>query len=305
MVPMEAALSMAAAQHGAISLDQLVSAGLGRTTIQRLMSRGHFERVHPGVLRSRGAPDTWLGRLSAARLWCGEGAAVSHGSAGALWQLDGVTAGAIELSVVNPRDRRCDGVRVHRTLDLSAYEIASMRGIAVTDVVRTVIDLAGAVTRGRLERIVDDALVRRIATAPRLAGRLDALGRRGRKGAGRLRVILEERLGGIAPTESELERRLATFLRTTVGLAVERQHPVRRQGRIVARLDFALPEHRVAIEADGHRWHGSFSARRRDGERDAMLSSLGWRVVRVTWTELEHEPAALAGRLRSVTVRAA
>lgn len=52
------------------------------------------------------------------------------------------------------------------------------------------------------------------------------------------------------------------------------------------RLDFALPDKRLAIEVDGFTFHSSRDAFNRDRRRQADLEMLGWRVLRFTGDEI-------------------
>ncbi len=90
----------------------------------------------------------------------------------------------------------------------------------------------------------------------------------------------------------------------------EPQYEVFDEGRLIARLDFALPEHGVWIEFDGKVKY----QRRRGGDEDDDVTTIvlrekrreeriaeitGWRCLRVTWADLEN-PARLAARLRNL-----
>lgn len=71
-----------------------------------------------------------------------------------------------------------------------------------------------------------------------------------------LRELVEARTESAIP-ESVFETRLLRVMRRA-GLPVPVvQHEIRSKGRLVARADFAFPAHRLAIEADGYRWHAS------------------------------------------------
>lgn len=59
------------------------------------------------------------------------------------------------------------------------------------------------------------------------------------------------------------------------------QHPV---GRF--RLDFAIPDKRIAIELDGHEYHKTKYQRTHDAKRDRWLYGQGWHVLRFTGTEI-------------------
>jgi very-short-patch-repair endonuclease len=59
-------------------------------------------------------------------------------------------------------------------------------------------------------------------------------------------------------------------------------------------VDFSWPEQRLIVETDGHRHHGTRAAFERDRERDALLTALGWRVVRITHRRLAKRPHDVA-----------
>jgi very-short-patch-repair endonuclease len=59
------------------------------------------------------------------------------------------------------------------------------------------------------------------------------------------------------------------------------QHPVGKY-----RLDFAIPDKRVAIELDGHEYHKTKYQRTNDAKRDRWLYGQGWHVLRFTGTEI-------------------
>jgi very-short-patch-repair endonuclease len=68
-----------------------------------------------------------------------------------------------------------------------------------------------------------------------------------------------------------------------LGFHFRRQVPI---GAFI--VDFACLKHDVIIEADGG-GHGSDDALRRDAERDAALSALGFRVLRFWNHEIDRE----------------
>jgi len=52
------------------------------------------------------------------------------------------------------------------------------------------------------------------------------------------------------------------------------------------RVDFAIPEHHIAIELDGHDYHKSKEQRTHDAKRERYLEREGWRVIRFTGSEV-------------------
>lgn len=55
------------------------------------------------------------------------------------------------------------------------------------------------------------------------------------------------------------------------------------------RLDFAIPDKRVAIELDGHEYHKTKFQRTNDAQRDRWLYGQGWHVLRFTGTEIHKD----------------
>lgn len=51
-------------------------------------------------------------------------------------------------------------------------------------------------------------------------------------------------------------------------------------------LDFAMSEHKIGIEIDGHAWHSTRQQRQHDSQRDRILTGLGWRILRFTASEI-------------------
>ena len=84
-----------------------------------------------------------------------------------------------------------------------------------------------------------------------------------------------------------IEHQLLLALRE-VGLEPQVQYGIDR-----FRVDFAFPEVRLAVEADGRAWHDAD----RDASRDRKLRSLGWEVVRFTGSRIHWESGAIAEEL--------
>ena len=288
--------AMAARQHGLVSRDQALAAGLTRHAIQDRLAAHRWERVHTGVYRIVGSPATWEQQLMAACLLAGPTAAVSHRAAAAVWALDGVDSSLVEI--VCPRRIRSTGFIAHRAA-VPRRHATHIGSIPVTDPSRTLLDLGGVVSTRLMEDALDDALRRGLTTLTRLRRRLQAEGRRGRAGTGILRQLVDARDPSSALPESILESRVARLL-TRAGLPRPvPQHEIRANGRLVARIDFAWPEHLVALEADGYRHHSGRAAWQRDRARRNLLTGLGWRVLHISWDDVERRPEAVLSAVRS------
>ena len=158
--PADARLArLATRQHGVVSRRQLETLGLGRGAIANRVRSGRLHVVHRGVF-AVGLPTLSRdGAFMAAVLAGGEGAVLSHRSAAELWGLLAGQGRLIDITVRGQAGRRDRRIRVHRNA-LAADEVATMDGIPVTSVGRTLVDIAA-------ERRVEAARERLLAGIPR------------------------------------------------------------------------------------------------------------------------------------------
>jgi hypothetical protein len=237
----------------------------------------------------------------AACLALGPGAVASYRAAGALWGLDGIEAGPIEVTLGGQGERHLPGVKIHRTKGLAPVDVGTRDGIPVTRPARTLLDLAAVLDRIRLEAALDAALRDGLASVPNLLRRLESIGTQGRTGAAVLRSLLEDRRGGRGH-ESPKEIELAALLDGTGPTALVRQYELRdAAGVLVARFDLADPVARVAVEYESYRHHFGRQAWRHDQGRHNRATSLGWLVLHATEHDLS---GAAADELRWRVTRA-
>ena len=64
------------------------------------------------------------------------------------------------------------------------------------------------------------------------------------------------------------------------------------------RVDFALPQAQICLEADGERWHRQGLRRVKDRNRDAILRTAGWKILRFQSTLLEKYPSVAENQVR-------
>jgi very-short-patch-repair endonuclease len=259
----------AAKQHGVISTAQLEAAGLTRAAIAKRVKAARLHRLHRGVYAVGHTRLTFEGRCMAAMLALGEGAAISHRSAAALWGLLPPDDGPIEITVPGDggRERR-KGIRVHRSSTFIAGVSILRNGIAVTKATRTLRDLHRTVSQSVYRTAVRRALDKRLISSAQLRS--------------------EEEL-----TRSELEKLM---------LRLCRRHRL-PQPEVNARVgphevDFLWRDQKVIVETDPWRHHGDRSAFERDRARDAHLQSLGFRVLRFTHRQLTHQRSTVVAVLR-------
>lgn len=282
--------SIAAAQHGVISRKQAIAAGASRHRIRLRLETGRWREIDRGVFIIGGAPIRWRSRLLALCLAFGEDTTISHLPAGALWRLPGFESEPEpEAIVARNRSKRYRRHRVHWVGPIPAADRGVVDRIPVTTPSRTLLDCAGRVPQETLELAVDDALRRKLTSVPRLRWQLANGGRR--LGISQLRALLDARDPNTKPAESVLETKVARILRKAKLPGLVTQHEIVVAGRLIARVDFAFPAAKVAVEADGYRWHSGRAQWQQDLGRRNALTNLGWRVIHVTWEGLKRPQA--------------
>ena len=220
----------------------------------------------------------------------GPGAVLSHRAAAAHRGLRPYSG--VEITLERPRRRRT-GIRVHQ-LQLLRDEVTVLRGIPVTTVPRTLFDLAAVLPRSEVERAIKEAEIQQLTDHLSLPDLLTRYPRR--EGVAMIRTILRE---GAVLTRSELEVRFLSFLRTTGLPPPEVNAWLLLAGRWIE-CDCVWRDRRVIVELDGRAAHDTARAFESDRARDRMVMAFGWRVVRVTWRQLHHEPQAVAYDLKAL-----
>lgn len=77
------------------------------------------------------------------------------------------------------------------------------------------------------------------------------------------------------------------------------QHVVARDPEL--RVDFCFAHERLVVEVDGARWHTDPA---RDQGRDNRLTSLGWRVLRFSWSQVVRDPDQVVRLIRESVAQA-
>jgi very-short-patch-repair endonuclease len=259
----------------------------------RRTKSGLWQRILPKVFIVGPGTSLWHQRLCALTKW--SAGIASHLSAAGLLELDGFERGPLEITTKRRVRSPWEDVVVHHVSELPLDSIL-VNGIPCTSPTRTLVDLPAVSDRALVELAVEDALRRGLTTLPRLHWALGVAGGRGRWGAKVLRSIVDS-LEGQRRSESGLETRLRQLLKKAGLPLPEAQHEIRHQDRLIARADFAYPERKLAIEAVSYRWHSGKTAWARDQKRWNSVTALGWRVLNVTWDDLEKHPESVVQRI--------
>lgn len=290
----------AATFHGIISRAVAVRCGLTDKVIQRLVANGRWVRVLPGTYLVAGAPLTWHARLAAAQAWAGPGSLLSHRSAAALLDLDGIDERVVEL--VSSNGHSISGVIVHRLADTDLPRGLFVKGFKVTNVGRTVQDLFSVLLPAKAELAMEDALRRKLTTLDRLWALDLARGRPGRNGAKAFRrslLLHDDRDGTL---QSRMEAKLGRILRTLPGPPASPQFPVQVEGHQYF-VDFAYPDVLLGIEAQSLKWHMGRARWSYDLRRDRRLKSEGWTMLYYPWDDLHLSPKVVADEIQRMRDR--
>jgi very-short-patch-repair endonuclease len=288
ITPLSKILEYADRRHGVVTRRQLHALGLSDTAIRHWIRRGVLHRMHRGVYAVGHRVPAVEGRMLAAVLACGPGAALSHRSAAALWGLRQSDQRRIDVTAVADAGRCDRAIAQHRARNLDAVDLTTHRGVPVTTVARTLVDLAGVVPALALERALEKAEI--LAIYDHIAMHEVLERSNGRNGARALRAALE---APPAFTRSELERRMLSLCRRN-------RLPAPQVNAVVCghEVDFFWPAARLIVETDGLKYHGTRRAFENDRRKDAELVVAGYRVIRITYRRLKTEPNAVANTIR-------
>jgi len=260
---------------GLILRDRVLSAGVDPDQLVIALRTGRLFRVQRGVYGARAAQPGPLPRARAAVLSSGVlDAVASHHTAGRVFGLAVPDRPAVEHITVRRELRRVRRRELHfHSRALALGDVLPRDGVALTSPARTVFDLAAYLPRREAVWCVDDALRRNVTTPSalmqvgerRLGGRGDALARERIAEADGVAESMLETIGRLALADGEVPLPQAQF----------KVH--NDVGRLIARLDGAYPERRLAVKFDGQSFHSAPEAVFRDRRRQNSLELEGWR----------------------------
>ncbi len=292
--------ALAKEQHGLVTTAQATGL-LGASRKSRWVTERRLVSVQPSVFRLAGSPETWHQAVHAASL--AADAVVSHRSAAELWGLI-TPAGYVDVSITPDRRPRLRPPAIaHRIKDLGPDLAVAREAMAITDPVRTIVDLGLVLPEWSVSAALGRGVSTRLLTIKQAKDLRVVLGRRGRTGTGIAGEVIERRLLTGGGDESELEARLHRLVTRYDLPRPALQFEVWHAGRFVARIDAAYPRIRLAIEVDGFEHHSSPEAFQRDRTRQNRLIALGWTVLRFTWADVVQHPAMVARMIREAIAR--
>lgn len=275
---------LAGAQFGKARWDQILGAGISEPTLRRWIADGYLHPELPRVYAVGHCAGVIESDLSAALLYAGPGAALSHATAVWWWGLLDHPPELIEISTPR-RCRSLDGIRVHRERHVARV---IHNGLAVSTASQALLDFAAVAHRNRLRYVLANAEYHDLLDLDELR----SLTGRGIAGSAAINKALQRHRPQLAYTRSELERRLL-HLCEAHGLPLPTFN-VHVLGWLV---DAVWPDQRVLVEVDGYRGHRSPAQLERDHQRDLQLRAAGYLVLRYTWRQITRTPAAVVADL--------
>jgi hypothetical protein len=264
-----------------VSRAQCLRAGLTAEGIRWRLGAGRLFAIHRGVYAVGHPGLLFEGRCVAAVLATGGWA--GHGAAAVLWGLRRPHRGVIDV-VTATRRRAQAGIRVHRTRSLTDNDVTYRHRVPVTNLRRTLIDLADTATPTAFEEALRAA--ERIHRFDR--DTLTAInGRHGTKTLTAARPLVR----------GHLEPRFLRIIRHAGLPAPETNVPFERFV-----LDAVWWHARVAVEVDDWQTHQTRHAFRNDRAKGNLLATAGLTLLRFTNEHLEDEGYVVA-TLRDAGVR--
>jgi hypothetical protein len=269
-----------------VTRPELLHAGLTQAEIKSRVVAGSLIRIHPGVFRvGHQAPST-LARYMGAVKACGDGSLLSGRAAAHLLGLLKRPPSLPE--VLCATERRIPRVITHRVRRTWLTDATTWRGIPVTTVQRTLVDLAAVLEEDELALAVHEADVRHHTTPDQVERVLSR--RHNWPGARKLRRVI---WGEVPVTLSRLESRFLERLR-----AASLPQPAtnrRVDGRYV---DCRWPEHRLTVELDSYRYHRTRHVWEQDRQREREARARGDEFRHYTWRDVDEDPGPMIKDLR-------
>jgi hypothetical protein len=279
---------LARESHGVVTRQEVLRAGVTKAELLRRVEIGALIPVHRGVFRVGHRAPSLEARYLAAVKACGDRSLLAGRAAAHLF---GLLKGSPSLpEVVVPTERRITGVVTHRTREIEPGDATTWRGVPVTTIPRTLVDLAAVLPSDELARACHEAEVRYRVTPPAIEA---VLGRRKNSpGARQLRQVL---WGEIPVSLSRLEAAFIAAVREA-GLPIpETNRPA--GGR---RVDCRWPDQRVTVELDSYRFHNTRHAWELDRQREREARARGDDFRRYSWADVSENPGPMLADLRSL-----
>jgi len=274
-------------QYGVATRAELRAAGISDDQIDHRIEIGALIPEYSAVYRvGHPAPSVEAQYLAAVKA-CGDGAVLSGRAAGYFLSL--LKDPPPPPEVTAPKRRRIKGLRPRVCRHLDPRDITVVRGIPVTTVPRTLVDLAADLSLDELARAFHEAGFHH-RTTPRQVKAV--LARRPTSpGARKVRLVM----GSVPVALSKLEAGFLKLLKKE-GLPL----PITNKPAGGYRVDCRWPEYRLTVELDSFQAHNSRYSWERDRLREREAYARGDQFRRYTWRDVFEDPRQMLRELREL-----
>lgn len=277
--------------HGVITRAELLRAGVTPEQIRTRLAKGALISIHRGVFRVGHTAPSLEARYLAAVKACGPGSLIAGCAAAHLLHLARRAPSLPE--VLTTHHRRPTGVVVTRSRKIDRRDATRWRGVPVTTVPRTIVDLAAILDPPDLARAFHEAAVKHRVKPEAVEAILAR--RHNWPGAGDLRRVL----GGDEPVNlSKLESSFIAVLRRARLPLPKTNVPAGAH-----RVDCHWPAYRLTVELDSYRYHDTRHAWEQDREREREARERGDEFRRYTWHDVVERPEPMLADLRALLTR--
>lgn len=266
-------------QHGLVTHTQMLASGETIESIRwavrdsRIMHYRDRDHDRRGVYSLVGVWSEYQ-PIMAACLAAGPTAAASHLGGAALWGVEQVKAGRVEITTFDNRVHRLPGVIVHRSrLDPKAA-MTTRFNIPTVVPALVVVQLATTCSPYLVKKVAND-LVKRNWTSFRSIREWSDIVGGGRQTE--LRELCDRAIDLGGHRDSPAARTLGERLKAAGAAPFEMDYRVETpEGDLL--IDFAWPGPKVGLEYNGATDHASW-ARADDARRRSRLAAVGWRML--------------------------
>jgi hypothetical protein len=265
-----------------VSAAQLTALGIESWLIARWVDGGYLHQVHPRVYAVGHRAPSVEADVTAAVLYAGPGAMLSHATA--LWWHGLIDRQPWPTQVSTPR--RCRSLPQVKVFGRRTCERGWHRGLPTTSIEQALLDFAATAPIERLRYVLANADYHKVLDIHAL----QVIAGSGRAGSTKLRKALERHEPKLARTRSPLER-LFLPLCEKYGIPPPDDVNVRVAGVLV---DAVWWEQRLVVELDGKDNHSSWAQTQRDRSNEMRVRSAGFDVFRYGTLQLEEQPALVA-----------
>jgi hypothetical protein len=289
-------------QHGPVTYQQLREDGLNRGQITYRLETEQIRRVHPEVYAAYHRKLGELGAWSAAVYATEPKSALACRSAGKYYHVIKYYKGPVEILVERANAPRIKKIRA-RTTTFGPGEVRVRDNIRMTTLERTLLDLAGVLTRDELSQAYQRAM-----GAGLYRKRLEQIVERHPRAKGRreLKKLIKRHRDDKGVGRGDFENAFYTWLKTWLPKRFE----IRRNVNVVfddgvtRQADFLIGD--VWIETDyyGHHVGAGPKKHTEDNQRDRAIRNAGFQLGRYTDYEFDHDKPAIRADIENLLRRA-